>query len=123
MDLPFGGFTVTVTLQDPALSPRSLTPETLQTRACLAATLSDTFDFEGTTILAKPAIDLAVTDLDLVNFGMPTAVFFAPREIQAVLLPALSVIRILKLPNEVLLTEVALTPNPMSAAFTKTVVA
>jgi hypothetical protein len=50
--LPFLGVTVTVTLHDPALTPLSDEPETLQYFAELAATFSDTFDVEATVSLA-----------------------------------------------------------------------
>ena len=54
------GVTVTVTLQDPALSPLSVAPETLQNFAELLTTFRVTFEVEATLSLANFAIDLAV---------------------------------------------------------------
>lgn len=112
IDLHLEGFTVTVTLQDPALNPRSLTPETLQTFACLAETFIDTFDPEGTLIPANLAIDFVAIDFELVTFGAPADLLVVPREIHEVLLPALSDIRIRRLPKESFWTVDELTPNP-----------
>jgi hypothetical protein len=46
--LPFFGVTVTVTLHDPALSPLSVLPKTLQNFDELGRTLRVTFDVEDT---------------------------------------------------------------------------
>lgn len=68
--LPFLGFTVTVTLHEPAFKPLREAPETLQNFAELATTFRDTFDVERTFIFANIAIDLA--DFGWVNTPVRT---------------------------------------------------
>jgi 8-oxo-dGTP pyrophosphatase MutT (NUDIX family) len=55
---PILGFTVTVTLQDPAFKPRSDVPDTLQIFEALDSTFNETFDVERTENFAYAAIDL-----------------------------------------------------------------
>ena len=52
VELPFLGVTVTVTLQDPALSPLRVAPETLQNFDELDTTLNLTFEVESKVSLA-----------------------------------------------------------------------
>ena len=70
--LPFFGFTVTVTLQEPAFNPLSVIPDTLQNLAELATTFSDTFEVDNTLSFANAAIDLAETVFLVVIAGAVT---------------------------------------------------
>ena len=63
--LPLLGVTVTVTLQDPALSPLSVAPDALQYFKELRTTFSDNFEVEGTLSLADLAIDFTLTPFPL----------------------------------------------------------
>ena len=92
MVFPFLGVTVTVTLQDPVLSPFRLVPETLQNFTELRTTFSDTFEVEATVSLANLAMDLAVVDFFIVTVG---AVLIAGTgsDWYSLQFPALSLIR------------------------------
>ena len=86
--LPFFGVTVTVTLQEPAFSPLSVVPETLQNFAELATTFNLTFEVESTFSLANAAIDFAEAALDIVTL----------REVEVVVV-GVAVVGVLTLPD------------------------
>ena len=68
-DKPILGFTVTVTVQEPTLSPRRVDLDTLQYRADCVDTLNDTTDPVLIVNLAYWAIDVAATVFVSVNSG------------------------------------------------------
>ena len=67
---------MTVTLQDPVLSPLRVAPETLQNFDELDTTFSLTLDDESTLSFANAAIDFNETALDNVTLGDVTDVEF-----------------------------------------------
>ena len=93
VDRPVLGFTVTVTVQEPTLSPFKVDLDTLQNFEDLLATFNDATDPVLIVNLAKLAIDFAVADFFNVTAGAlvkPAIVTFC----QPVQFPALSLNRI-----------------------------
>ncbi len=98
VDRPVLGFTVTVTVQEPSLSPFKVDTYTLHNFDDLLNTFNDVTDPAAIVNFAKLAIDFAVADLFNVTVGAFTAEFvLAPATVTVrhpVQFPALSLTRI-----------------------------
>ena len=90
-DRPVLGFTVTVAVQEPTLSPFKVDLDTLQNLDDLLDTFNDAIDPVLTFKLAKLAIDFAVSDFPIFSVMTGATVVPATNPTDAILVPILFV--------------------------------